>query len=87
MERKSRKKSQRLPSASEDDRSLSSSARKLSVESKESDKDLPKTILSVGEVPETAPEKEFISDDVSFDFEDELKSEFENLDDIDLDNY
>ena len=58
--------------------------------SKESDADLPKTILQIGEIPEKAPEKEFTADD----FEDDLKDEFgdfgedfESLDDLDLDNY
>jgi len=58
---------------------------------KESQDDLPKTILSVGEIPEEAPEKEFVAenlgDDFDDEFEDEFKSEFESLDDIDLDNY
>jgi hypothetical protein len=54
------------------------------------DQELPKTILAVGEVPEVAPEKEFIADPLDDDFEDEFGSfgdEFESLDDIDFDTY
>ncbi len=54
---------------------------------RETSPDLPKTILSVGEVPKEAPQKEFIAENFSSDFEDEFKDEFESLDDIDLDNY
>ena len=54
---------------------------------KDSQENLPKTILSVGEIPNEAPEKEFIADNLSDDFEDEFKDEFESLDDIDFDNY
>lgn len=50
---------------------------------KDSQENLPKTILSVGEIPNEAPEKEFIADNLGDDFEDE----FESLDDIDFDNY
>lgn len=55
-----------------------------------SNAELPKTILSVGDVPEVAPEKEFVADPMLNDFEDEFGGfgdEFESLDDIDLDNY
>ena len=49
--------------------------------------DLPKLILSIGEVPEKAPEKEFKAD-INEDEEDSNEfGEFENLDDIDFDNY
>jgi len=50
--------------------------------------DLPKTILAVGEVPEEVPNKEFLADN-SFNLneEDEFKSEFDSLDDLDLENY
>jgi len=50
--------------------------------------DFSKTIFSFGNVPEQAPEKEFIADD-SFDdidlYDDD--SNFQNIDDIDFDNY
>tara|TARA_R110001632_G_scaffold10559_13_gene39071 strand:- start:1181 stop:1687 length:507 start_codon:yes stop_codon:yes gene_type:complete len=53
--------------------------------------DLPKTILSVGEIPKEAPEKEFVAEksesDFDDDFDDEYKDEFESLDDIDFDKY
>jgi len=56
-----------------------------------SQKDLPKTILSVGEIPNEAPEKEFIAEksDNAFndEYDDEFKDEFESLDDIDFDQY
>lgn len=49
-----------------------------------------KNILSVGEIPDEAPEKEFkaedFSDDIDNEFDDEFDS-FENLDDFDFDNY
>ncbi|WP_299103809.1 hypothetical protein [uncultured Tenacibaculum sp.] len=49
-----------------------------------------KVILSVGEVPEEAQEKEFKSDDIMNGFDDEFKDEFDDLDridDFDFDNY
>ncbi|WP_428742528.1 IS1096 element passenger TnpR family protein [Tenacibaculum sp.] len=50
-----------------------------------------KIILSVGEIPEEAPEKEFKADELSTDFDDdEFDDEFNNfesLDDFDFDNY
>ena len=53
--------------------------------------DLPKTILSVGEIPKEAPEKEFVAEksesDFDDDFDDEYNDEFESLDDIDFDKY
>ena len=56
-----------------------------------SDLELPKTILSVGEIPAEAPEKEFIAEDYGNQLDDEFGedfgSEFESLDDIDFDNY
>lgn len=56
-----------------------------------SDQHLPKTILAVGEIPEEAPEKEFIAEDFGSQLDDEFGedfgSEFESLDDIDFDNY
>jgi len=42
-----------------------------------------KVILSVGEIPSEAPEKEFKAEKTHDDFEDD----FENLDDLDFDNY
>ncbi|TCP26824.1 pRiA4b ORF-3-like protein [Tenacibaculum skagerrakense] len=48
------------------------------------------TILSIGEVPNKAPEKVFESDDILSDFEDEdedMFNDFEDLDSLDLDNY
>jgi hypothetical protein len=48
---------------------------------------LPKTVLSVGSVPETAPEKEFIADDVDENSQDDFDNGFESLDDFDFDNY
>lgn len=52
-----------------------------------SQKDLPKTILSVGEIPNEAPEKEFIAEKSDNAFNDEYDDEFESLDDIDFDQY
>ncbi len=49
--------------------------------------DLPKTILSVGEIPKEAPEKEFVAESFGDDLDDEFKDEFDNLDDMDFDNY
>jgi len=49
-----------------------------------------KVILSVGEVPKEAPEKEFKADKVKNEFDDEFDngfSDFESLDDFDFDNY
>ena len=52
---------------------------------------LPKTILSVGQIPTEAPEKEFIAEQSNHDFEDDYGSDFNNdfesLDDIDFDQY
>lgn len=53
--------------------------------------ELPKTILSVGETPQEAPEKEFIAEDFGDPSDDEFGSEFGDefgsLDDIDFDKY
>jgi hypothetical protein len=53
--------------------------------------DLPKTILSIGELPKEAPEKEFIAEDIqrnqTDDFDEDFGSQFESLDDIDFDNF
>lgn len=53
----------------------------------ESSTDLPKTILSVGEVPSEAPEKEFVAEDFGNELDDEFKDEFDSLEDFDFDNY
>ena len=58
--------------------------------SEASDNDLPKTILSVGEIPAEAPEKAFVADNFSDDLDDEFggfDDEFESLDDIDFDSF
>ncbi|GGF75739.1 IS1096 element passenger TnpR family protein [Wenyingzhuangia marina] len=56
--------------------------------------ELPKLILSIGNLPEEAPEKEFKADKTEkdeFDLDDDdfdsHFDEFDNLDDIDFDNY
>lgn len=49
-----------------------------------------KMILSVGELPEEAPEKEFKAEDLSKNIDDEIDDKFNNfesLDDFDFDNY
>ncbi len=53
----------------------------------ESSTDLPKTILSVGEIPSEAPEKEFIAENFGNELDDEFKDEFDSLEDFDFDNY
>ena len=50
----------------------------------------PKTILSFGDIPDEAPEKEFSSTTIGQEFDDEFNDEFndfESLDDFDFDNY
>lgn len=47
--------------------------------------DLPQTILRVGEIPENAPEKEFIADNI--DESDESNDEFDIFDDFDFNDY
>lgn len=61
---------------------------------KTTNSELPKLVLSIGETPEEAPEKEFVaekSNDSEFDFDDdefnENFSEFESLDNLDPDKY
>jgi len=53
--------------------------------------ELPKLILSIGETPLEAPEKEFVAEKSSdaFDDEDDFDQfgDFENIDDLDLDKY
>lgn len=48
--------------------------------------DLPKVVFAFGDVPETAPEKEFIAEklDDDFGFEDDDFESFENIDDYDF---
>ncbi|QTD38293.1 hypothetical protein JL193_03050 [Polaribacter batillariae] len=49
-------------------------------------KDLPEIVLSVGEIPDKAPEKEFIADKLDSDFDDE-DDEFDPFDDFDFNEY
>ncbi|MDP5093484.1 MAG: plasmid pRiA4b ORF-3 family protein [Polaribacter sp.] len=54
--------------------------------------DLPKTILTVGEVPKEAPEKQFTADDFEDDFDefgddDMIDEEFDSFDDIEYPEY
>jgi hypothetical protein len=49
--------------------------------------DLPKTILSVGEIPKEAPEKEFIADNLEDSFKDEDDDEFDPFDEYDFNEY
>ncbi len=54
--------------------------------------DLPKTILSVGEIPEKAPEKQFVAEDFEDDFDefgddDIIDEEFDSFDDIEYPEY
>ena len=51
------------------------------------EKDLPKILLSIGNKPDKAPEKEFIAESEFDDFESLDDDEFENLDEFDYDNY
>ncbi|MDD3721358.1 MAG: hypothetical protein PHW92_02560 [Lutibacter sp.] len=51
------------------------------------EKDLPKIILSIGNKPDKAPEKEFIAEDLFDDFDQLDDDNFENLDEFDYDNY
>ncbi|WP_405607601.1 IS1096 element passenger TnpR family protein [Polaribacter sp. Asnod1-A03] len=50
---------------------------------------LPQIILTVGEIPNEAPEKEFVAEKLDTDFgdEDDLDNEFDNYDDFDFNNY
>ncbi|WP_299625026.1 hypothetical protein [uncultured Tenacibaculum sp.] len=50
----------------------------------------PKIVLSVGEVPNEAPDKVFESDNIADDFDSEFNdsfNDFDNIDDIDFDKY
>ncbi len=51
------------------------------------EKDLPKIMLSIGNKPDKAPEKEFIAEDLFDDFDNIDDNDFENLDEFDYDNY
>ncbi|MGJ8745859.1 IS1096 element passenger TnpR family protein [Polaribacter sp.] len=57
--------------------------------SAEKREDLPQIILEVGEIPNEAPEKEFIADNLSdeFDDEDDLDDDFGHFDDYDFNEY
>ena len=48
--------------------------------------DIPKTILSVGEIPTEAPEKEFVADNLD-DEKDDTDDEFGHFDDFDFNEY
>ena len=47
--------------------------------------DLPQTILSVGEIPETAPEQEFVADNL--DENHDVNEDFDPFDDFDFNEY
>ena len=49
--------------------------------------DLPKTILSVGEIPIEAPEKEFIADNFDEDSKNDIDDELGHFDDFDFNEY
>lgn len=55
--------------------------------SRESNDNLPNTILSIGEPPEEAPEKNFKAENLENDLDHEFEDDFESLDNIDFDNY
>lgn len=46
-----------------------------------------KVVLSVGEIPTEAPEKEFKAEDLGSDLDDEFKDEFDSFDDFDFNEY
>lgn len=51
------------------------------------EKNLPKVMLSIGEKPDKAPEKEFTAEEDFDDFDELADDDFENLDEFDYDNY
>ena len=55
--------------------------------SDEAKSDTPKTILSVGEIPTEAPEKEFIADNLDGEEKDDIDDEFGHFDDFDFNEY
>ncbi|MDT7832201.1 hypothetical protein RQM59_07395 [Flavobacteriaceae bacterium S356] len=55
--------------------------------SSETSAELPKTILTVGSIPDEAPEKEFVAEDLGDDPNEDFNDGFESLDDFDFDNY
>ena len=57
--------------------------------SNENRDDLPQTILTVGEIPEEAPEKEFVADKLNDEFGDDgdIDDEFGHFDDFDYNEY
>ena len=55
--------------------------------SSETSTELPKTILTVGAIPDEAPEKEFVAEDLGDHQAEDFNDEFESLDDFDFDNY
>lgn len=63
----------------------------IDISENSSENSLPKTILSVGEIPDEVPEKKFkaapLEDDLDNDFEDDFRNDFESLDSIDFDQY
>lgn len=51
------------------------------------EKELPKVLLSIGEKPDKAPDKEFTAETEFDDFDSLDDDDFENLDEFDYDNY
>ena len=63
----------------------------IKISENSSENSLPKTILSVGEIPDEVPEKKFkaalLESDLDDEFEDDFRDDFESLDSIDFDQY